>query len=843
MRTSTTQEARIFSVQQRATFVRVFVQDGDGVMRNINDLYGYDWLRGLTITDRLDAQTPELTLEVRRDFFHYSMAREHRTSRINLDAGGAYVPLLELNRRMFVETCVLPFGTRRVPPGLASVIGWRPLFDGVIDTVDDAGDIIQVSCRNRIAAHCMDRWIESQDATTNVYGAPGGSPVQTEMQSIITDWTDAALGVTLYTPTAPGWNIEEYSAESAPVMDELVKLAAQIGWVVGIYYHDASRSFRLTFFEPDRAQTTPDLALTSDLILDYETHGIDIDTIRNYAEVIYVDNTVTGNNPHEVIDDTSGARVATASNSTSIQRYGRRFISITEASSSNINTATEAQAMADALVADLANPTQLTNVRIPFDWRVELRDLVRLPADGRLQTSTADVAVVGYTHRLSPDECSTTLELRGQPAGYYHSHLSDRQARPGGAGAAVLGNSATPTLTYQTRPGAALVNIPYVSLKDFDSNEVFAGGTAGFTPSLSNLVARTRGRSLLITGAPGETEYIRGITLDRFGNRSPASTGTQVTYGYAGLQFLDPDMDVGLALDRGFDVQMRGASYPPDGWSMISGTWGTDATTGTTPVESGGTSLQLVNASAELANRYFPVQPGYPYRFLVRHQADANGSTDGFTFYAAFHSTKGSVVGSGTIFSGTVVATGSWLSAYAVLTAGSTARWGRVHIQQGTATTATLVVDRVEYARVWHMFRAYNPVASLFAANNTWEALRLDTELYDHGNWYDSSSNYRVDIPENGMYVFGGQVTIDSADGDLGVRILLNGTPVATQTVDCGAVDVDGGGTISASVQTGPMQLVAGDQITIQGRADDSVTTPTVQSGSGETYFYGQRLA
>src|SRR5690606_38013056 len=69
----------------------------------------------------------------------------------------------------------------------------------------------------------VDTFIETQQ----VYGSSDGMAVETVMQAIL---DDNSTGVTLYTPSSPGWMLKEFVQAKQPVLDALRQLADQIGW-------------------------------------------------------------------------------------------------------------------------------------------------------------------------------------------------------------------------------------------------------------------------------------------------------------------------------------------------------------------------------------------------------------------------------------------------------------------------------------------------------------------------------------------------------------------------------------------------------------------------------------
>lgn len=841
VRTSTAQEDRFIDQKHRATFVRLLVQNGDNIAVNVCDLYGKNWLISAEYGDGVDEQSQNATFTLKRDYFDLSLARENQTSRANLLANGNYNPLLEIGRYVTLQVAVGPHRDRAVSAETA----WRSVFIGKIDRVDDSSDPITIECRDYLSAECMDRWIEVEDNTQNVYSTtPTGTPVEDVMQDIVDDWTTPGL-VDIWAPTSPSWDILQYAADSAPVMDELMKLAAQIGWVVRPRWDDSAERFRLALIDPDRTKTVPDVTIPSGNIIAARRHEVQLDNIRNVIQVAYGGPRTPVGTQFTDIDPTSGRRWVTSTDSASVAAYGRRFMYVAEGSSSNITTMAEAQRMADAIRDDLSTPIVEYSVEVPFDWRIELTDLVRVPADGRIHTSAVDLAVIRVTHSLGLDGCTTTLELRGSPAAYHLTHIDDRQARPGGAPGRDQTELNAPTPTFTSGLAGAHIDVPFElgprTDRVWDQFEVHTSTTNGFTPSIATLSARIRAPVYKFEGAPGETYYSRVVALTKEGVRSDPSAQVSAQAGYAGPQLLDPGIDFGFLPGRGFDVAMRGASYPPDGWTMVAGAWGTDASRITSPVESGDYSIQFDNPATTIASRYMPVQRNYPYKAAVRLQADANSPGDSFTITLEFHSNQGTVVSSLSVASADEVsAINTWETWSNFGTSPSTARWCRIVITSDSGSNATLVVNRVEVERMLHSGRAYLSGTHTFSANNTWEQLQIDTEVFDLGAWFDTSSFY-FQAPEDGMYEFGAGAAFENCDLDIGLSIYVESSPVATITADSASTAGDAVGNLT--LLTGPIMLVAGDRVDLYARGDASSGTGEVGPGAAETFFWGRRTA
>src|SRR5690606_14419731 len=84
-----------------------------------------------------------------------------------------------------------------------------------------------------------------------------------------------------------------------------------------------------------------------------------------------------------------------------------------------IDTAEEAQALADAALADLAQPKAEQEIELHYWWPVELHDLYRFLPNGVHYDEAQDLAVVNWRHELAADRARTFIRTRGRPAGAY----------------------------------------------------------------------------------------------------------------------------------------------------------------------------------------------------------------------------------------------------------------------------------------------------------------------------------------------------------------------------------------------------------------------------------------
>jgi hypothetical protein len=115
--------------------------------------------------------------------------------------------------------------------------------------------------------------------------------------------------------------------------------------------------------------------------------------------------------------------------------YGPRWMSVTEAAGSQIDTKTEGRAMARAIYSDLSRFNKAIQIEVDFFYPAQLGDLYTFSANDVIFDSDLTLAVIGITHKFGSDmmgrqKNTTVLELRGQPSGGYLSWFY-REGTPG----------------------------------------------------------------------------------------------------------------------------------------------------------------------------------------------------------------------------------------------------------------------------------------------------------------------------------------------------------------------------------------------------------------------------
>ena len=383
-----------------SVFTRVEIdRTGSGAWVDMTDLFNRDWVRNVTYAEGVDTpvMTAAIELQARFDFLNISPFITNSP----LNTGGV---LIQAFRPVRIHTATLPMGY------LPQESDYKLVFRGNITQYALRRDSVQLQCRGE-GGLLQDRFIED----VREYGSldPIGSPVliETVMQSLLTDWGPTPT-VTLYSANgtsgtpfntgldSPGWALRRDEQQRQPVLNALKLLADQIGYSLRYRYHEGSGidDFVLVLEEPARAAAVADFSFNNIISVNSLTQTLG--NIRNVVRVTY-----TEDQERSTSETTDAA---------SITKYGRRWMEIGEASSSQIDTVGEADALRDAALADLAEPIVQVSITVPYFYVGQLIDLYEIPADDIHFDSAQLLAPVAFSH--DPVNATTTITLRGKPS-------------------------------------------------------------------------------------------------------------------------------------------------------------------------------------------------------------------------------------------------------------------------------------------------------------------------------------------------------------------------------------------------------------------------------------------
>lgn len=385
----------------------VWVQDDDGVWRDLTNFIGADWCVRAELSATQDDPAMRATFTLIREQIiagtMVSLAPQISASAANRNAANAYAPLLNPARAI---RCL----TATVAPGVSPAGHWKRVFDGKIDGVDPGGPqgTFTVRCRDR-AAWLLDTSIE----TKRVYGSDAGVAVQAVMQGIIND--NAVPGApVMTTPVDPAFLITPpYSQDKVQVMAAISTLSLLIGFDLRyVFLTDGDVDPVLLFAEPPRTKTVPDWTFGPDEYTEIPRAEISDDNIRNAVTITYFDRAL------------GQTQSVTSTNAASIAEFKRRWMEVIEPNSSQLDTSAEATRLGDAIVSDLGFPSTQHSMETMYVWFISLNDLCRFLSNSVQYDDNQDLAVSGFRHVLEGGHGTTTLDCRGTPAGAYKRWLS-----------------------------------------------------------------------------------------------------------------------------------------------------------------------------------------------------------------------------------------------------------------------------------------------------------------------------------------------------------------------------------------------------------------------------------
>lgn len=383
-RALSTQEQAAWDTGDVSVYVRILIDDGVSV-RDLSQLRDPtdSWIKTVTWGDDIDNDLQTLTFTCHMRDGKYNLSPLDGGSPFN---SGSNNILLELGNEVEVYVAIMP---RLVVPVAAD---WKLVFDGTIEevSVKDSASIT-VTCHD-LTEVLRYSYVEEVRTYAGTFEAV--------CNSILSDWASGTVTVSGGPLTA---EVKDYEQKREPVYSALKTLATQIGYAIRYAYDSSSNTFKLFLLNPDRAATTPDFTFDEDdwLGISFKTSRKDV---RNVVQVIYYNG-----------GDAELRNTVIAEDSTST-KSGRRWLEIDEGTTSQIDTYTEAIALANACLDDLQDPLAYFGVTLPFHYGVEIRDYVRLTAENRMFSADQTLAVSNVKHTINANQrASTVLSLSGLP--------------------------------------------------------------------------------------------------------------------------------------------------------------------------------------------------------------------------------------------------------------------------------------------------------------------------------------------------------------------------------------------------------------------------------------------
>ena len=486
MRTIAAADEAIYSAESlsRHAKVRVSVKNASGTFKDMTSFPEDDFVLSAQWQDDVDSVGQTATVALLRNIGNRSLAPLHETSPLNKNftPATAFSALVAVGREVKIEAALLP----PFADSTSYVESWNEVFRGYIDTVDWAGDEMQLACSD-LSAKLRDTYIETQrtyafaqggsalkgcrifEASTayvlNELVVPTQANINAHFYGVTVAGTTAATEPVwptggASTVTSGGATFTERGATSTTagtavetVMQQIIDDTLGAGTVT--LNTPVSPAWSIRFYEQQRESildavsrlaeqigwtcrykwdsgsstfkltlSTPNRASTTAVRTIASTETLTVD--RCAVEVFGIRNAVRVIFPNYAARDPSGYSprvVVERTDATSITAYGRRFMEVAEASNSNIDTSTEATLYADAMLADLKDPLAEYGVELLPFFHFEVSDILQFTANNLHFTSDQKLAIVSIAHSVSGDECRTRITTRGKPSTGFARHL------------------------------------------------------------------------------------------------------------------------------------------------------------------------------------------------------------------------------------------------------------------------------------------------------------------------------------------------------------------------------------------------------------------------------------
>lgn len=288
-----------------------------------------------------------------------------------------------------------------------------------------------------------------------------------------------------------------------------------------------------------------------------------------------------GANTGAFTSDVLTRKMVVSANTISIGKYGLRQAAVYEASSGNIDTEQEANALSNAIVNDLADPTAILTMRIPSAPWLELHDIVTLNPDLKQRWTVAQkMAVTSIHHHFETGQGWTEVGLRNAAPTLGTSwvkRVSVDKWKPGISDALkseILPITFGPKTNTKMGHAFAMGQRPRTQWGNggrrrlkLDSMEVHLSTTTlGFIPSAaSTLAAEVRGNESIVHHdvggnplTPGTTYYAIFRHKDIYGNVGAYSGATSMV-----ARFTDQPSSAKVYCLGGSSVQFRLGGWCP----------------------------------------------------------------------------------------------------------------------------------------------------------------------------------------------------------------------------------------------------------------------------------------
>lgn len=289
--------------------------------------------------------------------------------------------------------------------------------------------------------------------------------------------------------------------------------------------------------------------------------------------------------------------------------------------------------------------------------------------------------------------------------------------------------------------------------------------------------------------------------------------------------------------------------FPPDGWLMTSGTWGTDADHDTGQSWSGLSSVKFPSAgsnSARLRQGLIAVPGSYPvvYEVALRASATTAGAKS-IVQLERYATDQTTLIGTTTLHDAELTSGNRWLLLKDILSVDGA--YVRFVVGKDASVSHDLYLGSAVVKPTPRQFKSYLASNASLADSSTPSKIVIDTSEYDYGGVWAGASTYRFDYVGNEIastlhksrWVFQGQIEIQGVtDGGLViVQIVKNGSTVIGEQSHLVGGTVD----LRVNVHSQPVEIDGNDYVELYA-AQDTSGSKTVTGGAAKTWLAGYEV-
>lgn len=267
---------------------------------------------------------------------------------------------------------------------------------------------------------------------------------------------------------------EPYRPQNCSVWDAMQQLAIQSGWYLGVIGDE------LVFLDPPRDKVTPDVTLDTDDAFTDDL-GISDTDVRNVVRVAFVDADTRERVVVEERDQWSIDNITGGIEKTSVMELD---------ATSQIDTLSEAQALATRFISDMSREFASTQLNLPFLPNLWLFSVIEMTHE-KFTALPRTFAVHSIHHTFDQVRRRTVVAGVGQVVGKRRAwlHLEPRPGSPNDPRGPHQSVLPAPIVSVTHGNPGIIVNVDQRRGVDAEWVQVYMSTTPGFIPSPATLVA------------------------------------------------------------------------------------------------------------------------------------------------------------------------------------------------------------------------------------------------------------------------------------------------------------------------------------------------------------------